>query len=77
MVYDIKPDLTHKARLVYDGSRVDPRGLSTRATVDKGVYVCLLYIITDSQDPNIMTRDIGNVFIQAHTKENIYTKCGP
>ena len=33
LVYDIKPDLMFKARLVCDRSRIDPRGLSTRATV--------------------------------------------
>ena len=33
LVYDVKADLTYKARLVCDGSRVDPKWLSTRATV--------------------------------------------
>ena len=35
LVYDVKTDLTPKARLVYDGSQVDPRGLSTRTTSAK------------------------------------------
>ena len=29
LVYDIKSDLMYKVRLVCDGSKVDPRGLST------------------------------------------------
>ena len=48
MVHDVKPDLTHNEILVYDGSRVYPRGLSTRAIVVKGLYVRLLDIIADS-----------------------------
>ena len=75
-VYDIKPDLRYKARLVCDGSRVDPRGLSTRATVVKGISVRLLDIIADSQNLDVLCGDIGNAFIQANTKEKIYTRCG-
>jgi hypothetical protein len=74
-VYEIKPDLRHKARLVCDGSRVDPRGLSTRATVVKSISVRLLDIIADSQNLEVVTGDIGNAFIQAHTNEKIYTRC--
>ena len=77
MVYDVKLDLTHKARLVCDGSRVDPRGLLTRATVVKGVSIRLLDIIIDSQNFEVMTRYIINAFIHVHTKEKIYTKYGP
>ena len=76
LVYDVKADSTYKARLVCDGSRVDPKGLSTRATVVKGVSVRLLDLIADSQNLSVLTRDIGNAFIQAHTKEKIFTRCG-
>ena len=63
--------------MICDGSQVDPRGLSTRATVVKGISVRLLYIIADSQNFKDLTGKIGNAFIQAHVKENIYTRCGP
>ncbi len=68
-MYDIK-DLTYKARLVCDGSRVDPHGLSTRTTVEKGISVRLLDLIADSQNLQVLCGDIGNVFIQDNTKEN-------
>ena len=76
-VYDVKPDLRYKARLVCDGSRVDPQGLSTRATVVKGISVRLLDRNSDSQNLLVLCGDIGNVFVQAKTKEKIYTRCGP
>ena len=75
-VYGIKPDLRYKARLVCDGSRVDPPGLSTRATVVKGISVRLLDIIADSQSLEVLCGDIGNAFIQANNKEKIFTRCG-
>ena len=75
-VYDVKNDLRYKARLVCNGSQVDPRGLSTRATVVKTVSVRLLDVIAAAQNLEVLTGDIGNAFIQAHTKEKIYTRCG-
>ena len=47
LVYDIKPDLIYKAKLVCNGSQVDPRDLSTRVTVVKSIYVRLLDLILD------------------------------
>ena len=37
----------------------------------------LLYIIADSQKHKVLTGDIINAFIQAHTKEKICTRYGP
>ena len=77
LVYDIKNDLTYKARLVCNGSQVDPRGLSTRATVVKSISVRLLDLIADALGLQVLCGDIGNAFIQAMTKEKIYTRVGP
>ena len=77
LVYDIKNDLTYKARLVCNGSHVDPRGLSTRATVVKSISVRLLDLIADELGLQVLCGDIGNAFIQAMTKEKIYTRVGP
>ena len=72
LVYDVKPGLTTKARLVFYGSPVDPRGLSTRATVVKVISVILLDIIADFQHIKVLKRDIGNAFIQDHTKKDLH-----
>ena len=69
-MYDIV-DFTYKARLVYDGSQVDPKGLYNFAIMVKGVSVCLLDLIADSQNLSIFYGDIGNVFIPDHTKVKI------
>ena len=76
LVHDIKPDLRYKVRLACDGSRVDPKGLSTRATVGKGLSVHLLDLVADSQRLKFLCGDIWNAFIQAHTKEKNFTCYG-
>jgi len=48
-VYEIKADIRHKARLVCNGAQVDPPGLSTCASVVKGISVQLLDLIADVQ----------------------------
>ena len=75
-VYEVKNDLRQKSRLVCDGSRVDAKGLSTRATVVKGISVRLLDLIAHSQDLRVLCGDIGNAFIQAETNEKVYTRVG-
>ncbi|GFH49047.1 hypothetical protein CTEN210_05523 [Chaetoceros tenuissimus] len=77
LVYCAKVDLRKKARLVCDGSRVDPRGLNTRATVVRGISVRLLDVIAHHWKKRILSGDIGNAFVQSKTKEKVYTKLGP
>ena len=43
----------------------------------RGVSVCLLDLISDSQNLNIFYKDIGDAFIQAHTNRKIYIQSGP
>ena len=77
MVYDVKPCGKYKARFVVQGHRVDPRGLSTRATVVKGISVRTLDLIAEHFGLQVLTGDIGNAFIQAYTKEKCFVQCGP
>jgi Reverse transcriptase (RNA-dependent DNA polymerase). len=63
LVYDIKSDLRYKARLVVQGHRDDPRGLSTCATVVKGISVRLLDVIAHHQGLRVLTGDVGNAFM--------------
>ena len=77
LFFEVKADLTRKARLVIMGNVVDPRGLSTRATVVKGISVRLLSLIAHRDKLKELCGDIGNAFIQADTNEKIYTRCGP
>ena len=77
LVFELKQDLRRKARLVIQGFKVDPRGLSTRSTVVKNVSVRLLDVIAHRDNLNTLCGDIGNAFIQAKTKEKVFSICGP
>jgi hypothetical protein len=77
LVFEVKQDLRRKMRLVIMGNKVDSRGLSTRATVVKGISVRLLSIIAHRDGLTELCGDIGNAFIQAKTNEKIFTRCGP
>ena len=72
-MYEVKTDLRQKARLVANSSMIDAKGLSTHATVVKGISVRLLDLIAKAQGLQVLCRDLGNAFIQADTKEKIYT----
>ena len=76
LVFEVKQDLRRKMRLVILGNKVDSCGLSTRATVVKGISVRLLSIIAHRDNLKELCGDIGNAFIQAKTNEKIYTRCG-
>ena len=77
LVFELKQDFRRKARLVIQGFKVDPRDLSTRSTVVKGVSVRLLDVIAHRDNLKTLCGDIGNAFIQAKTLEKVYTICGP
>ena len=65
-----------QAQLVCDSSRVDYKGLSTFATVIEGLSLRLLDVVADAQSLKVLYGDIGIAFIQAHTKEKIFTCYG-
>ena len=63
LVYDIKLDLTCKARLVCNGSLVTPLGLSTRVTVVKSISFRLLDLIAEAMGLEVLCGNIDNAFI--------------
>ncbi|GFH49192.1 gag-pol polyprotein [Chaetoceros tenuissimus] len=64
LVYAVKVDLRKKARLVCDGSRVNPRGLTIHATIVKGISVRLLDLIASHWNKKILTGG-SNLALQA------------
>ena len=77
LVYDVKQDGTRKARLVAGGHTVDPRGISSRSTVVKGISVRLLDIIAHRDNLKTLCGDVGNAFVTADCLEKIYSVAGP
>ena len=63
LIFEVKDDLTRKARLVIMGNVVDPLGFSNRAMVVKGISVHLLLLIAHLDSFSELCGDIGNAFI--------------
>ena len=77
MIFDVKQDGRHKARLVAGGHMVDPMDVDSRSTVVKGISVRLLDLIAQRDNLPILCGDVGNAFITATCMEKIYTCAGP
>mmetsp|Transcript_52228 Transcript_52228/g.78006 ORF Transcript_52228/g.78006 Transcript_52228/m.78006 type:complete len:1156 (-) Transcript_52228:781-4248(-) len=77
MLFEGKHDGRRKARLVAGGHTVDPRGVSSRSTVVKGISVRLLDLIAHRDKLITVCGDVGNAFITADCMEKVYSRAGP
>ena len=77
IVFDVKMDLTRKARICAGGHTTDPPSSITYASVVSrdSVRIALMYAALN--DLPILAGDIGNAYLNAETKEKVYIICGP
>ena len=77
MIFDVKQeDLRRKARLVAGGHVVESSMWESYASVVQQITIRILETIALSEGLSYVTGDIGNDFVQADTKEKIYTIAG-
>ena len=76
LVFDVKMDMTRKARLVADGHKTaDPEGSTYAGVVSREtVRIALTYAALNGLD--IMMADIQNAYLTAPTSEDFYIICG-
>lgn len=72
LIFLVKPDLCHKARLVLGGDRVDSSDYNCHSSVVQLNSIRLLNVIAKAQRLECLAGDIGNAYINAETKEKIY-----
>jgi len=77
MIFDLKLDLTRKARFVAGGHMTDPPTCLTYSSVVSRDSVRLAFLIAALNDLDILSADIGNAYLNAETKERVHTICGP
>ena len=77
MVYDVKPTLIRKARLVADGQLTDTPIDSVYSSVVslRGLKICLF--IAELNQLEAWTTDVGNAYLEAYTQEKLYIIAGP
>jgi hypothetical protein len=69
MIFDIRMDFTHKARLVAGGHVTDPPTSITYSSVVSLEMVRIIFVIAALNGIEIMTADIGNAYFNAFTSE--------
>jgi hypothetical protein len=77
MMYDIKMDLTRKARLVANGNETNPPKESVYSSIVSWDSERIALLIAALNDLDIVSADIQNAYLNAPTKEKIYTIAGP
>ncbi len=77
MIFDIKMDLTRKARFVAGGHQTDPPKESVYSSVVSRDSVRIAFLIAALNDLEVLSADIQNAYLNAHTKERVYTIAGP
>jgi hypothetical protein len=75
MIFDIKTDLTRKARLVAGGHQTDDSDESCYSSVVLRDSVRIAFTIAALNDLDVMSADVQNAYLNAKTKEKCYTTC--
>ena len=77
LVFDVKMDMTRKARLVADGHKTpDPIASIYAGVVSReSIRISFMYAALNGLD--IMAADIQNAYLTAPTSEDFYIICGP
>ena len=76
MIFNIKMDLTRKARFVANGSKTDePKGSKYAGVVSReSVRICFTYAALHGL--NVLAGDIQNAYLTAPTSEKFWCRCG-
>jgi Reverse transcriptase (RNA-dependent DNA polymerase) len=82
MIFDVKMDLTRKARLVANGHETEVPTESTYSTVVTRDSVRLAFLLAALNGLDVLAGDVQNAYINAESKENLYIQeagpeCGP
>jgi hypothetical protein len=77
MVFDVKMDITRKARLVAGGHMTDPPSTLTYSSVVSRDSVRIGFLLAALNNLDLLVADVGNAYLNAPTKEKVYCTAGP
>ena len=77
MIFDVKMDLTRKARFVAGGHLTEPPSSITYSSVVSRDSVRLAFLLAALNGLNIMACDIGNAYLNAPCREKVWFVAGP
>ena len=76
MVYDIKHDGRHKARLVADGQLTEVPLDSVYSSVVSLRAIRMVTFLAELNDLDLWGTDVGNAYLESYTKEKLYIIAG-
>ena len=77
MIYDVKQDARHKARLVAGGHLTDPNTESVYSGVVSLRGIRLIVFLAELNALELWGADVGNAYLEAMTKDKVYIIGGP
>ena len=77
MIFDVKMDLTRKARFVAGGHLTDTPASITYSSVVSRDSVRLAFLMAALNDIDIMACDVGNAYLNAPCREKVWFVAGP
>ena len=77
IIFDVKLDLTRKARLVAGGHRnKSVPSYTTFSTVASRDSIRIIFLVAALNGLDIMSADVGNAYLNAACREKVHVKCG-
>jgi hypothetical protein len=76
IIFDVKMDFTQKARFVAGGNKTDPPSTLTYSSVVSRDSVRIAFLIAALNGLDILAADIGNAYINADAREQVYFIAG-
>jgi len=73
MIFDVKMDLTRKARFVAGGHMTDPPTVLTYSSVVSRESVRIAFLVAALNDLDVLAADVTNAYLNAPTDEKFYT----
>jgi hypothetical protein len=73
LIFDVKMDFTRKARYVAGGHMTDPPSTLTYSSVVSRDSVRIGFLLAVLNDLDLLAVDVGNAYLNAPTREHVYT----
>jgi len=77
MIFDVKCDLTRKARFVAGGHWTQATSQLTYSSVVTRESIRIAFLIAALNEFDILAADVGNAYLQAPAREKVHTTAGP
>jgi hypothetical protein len=76
IIFDVRMDFERKARFVAGGHMTDPPTTLTYSSVVSRDSIRIAFLLAALNDLEILAADVGNAYLNAPTREKVYTTAG-